>query len=107
MRWKVEYSKRAREELWQIISYFVTSLGAEKAAADFLAKVEREVASPDEMPMRYALYAEEPWRSRGLRYFSVGRYLVFYSADEAARTVVIHRILYGGRDISRQLDSDK
>jgi toxin ParE1/3/4 len=37
----------------------------------------------------------------------VKKYLVFYTVDSDAETVSIARILYGGRDISRQLEDTK
>lgn len=39
--------------------------------------------------------------------FPVDNYLVFYLPDETENTVSIVRIMYGGRDISRQLDETK
>ena len=36
-------------------------------------------------------------------FFSVDNYLVFYLRDETQNTVSIVRIMYGGRDIRRQL----
>ncbi len=62
----------------------------------------KEIRSLEEMPMRYRLY-DEPWRSQGLRFFPVNNYLVFYITNETERSVTIVRIMYGGRDISRQL----
>lgn len=42
----------------------------------------------------------------GLTFYSqtVGNYIVFYTADKAAGTVSVARIMYGGRDIRRQLE---
>ncbi len=57
----------------------------------------------DEMPMRFRLYEEEPWHSEGLRFFPVDNDLVFYLLNEIKNTVSIVRIMYGGRDICRQL----
>ena len=37
------------------------------------------------------------------RFFPVDNYLVFYCADDEARTVFVVRIMYGGQDISAQL----
>ena len=56
------------------------------------------------MPMRHRLYEEEPWHSQGLRVLPVDNYLVFYLSDETSATVSIIRIMYGGRDIDKQLN---
>ncbi len=55
------------------------------------------------MPMRYRLYDDEPWHSQGVRFFPVNNYLVFYLPDETKTTVHIVRIIYGVRDIKKQL----
>ena len=46
---------------------------------------------------------DEPWHSIGLRFFPIDNYLIFYRTDEEKEIVSIVRIMYGGRDISRQL----
>ena len=57
----------------------------------------------DTMPNRTRLYEEEPWHSRGLRFFPVDNYLVFYKTDDETETVYVVRIMYGGRDVHKQL----
>lgn len=59
--------------------------------------------SLEQMPMRYRLYEEEPWNSLGLRFFPVDNYLIFYLPDETNNVVNIIRIMYGGRDVKKQL----
>jgi hypothetical protein len=56
----------------------------------------------DTMPNRNRLYEEEPWHSRGLRFFPVN-YLVFYKTDDETEIVYVVRIMYSGRDICKQL----
>ena len=56
--------------------------------------------------MRHRLYEEEPWRSQGLRVLPVDNYIVFYLPDETSATVSIIRIMYGGRDIDKQLNDN-
>ena len=56
------------------------------------------------MPERNPLYSDEPWYSRGVRYLPVRKYLVFYTVSAKDDTVFVSRILYGGRDVSKQLD---
>ena len=58
----------------------------------------------DTMPNRNRLYEEEPWHSRGLRFFPVDNYLVFYKIDDEAEAVYVVRIMYGGRDVHKQLN---
>ena len=55
------------------------------------------------MPKRNRLYEEEQWHSRGLRFFPVDNYLVFYKTNDETETVNIVRIMYRGRDVRKQL----
>ena len=55
------------------------------------------------MPMRYRLYDEEPWQKSRITLLPVKNYLIFYYPDESKSTVYAVRVIYGGRDISRQL----
>ncbi len=57
------------------------------------------------MPERFRVYDKEPWRSRNLRMMPVDHYLVFYIPNRDEEAVTIVRVMYGGRDIDRQLKS--
>lgn len=59
--------------------------------------------SLEQMPMRYRLYEEEPWHSQGLRFLPVDNYLIFYLSDETNNVLNIIRVMYGGRDVKKQL----
>ena len=82
MNWEIEFTDQAKQDLRDILDYITYEL---------------------QMPMRYRLYDEEPWQSQGLRCFPVKNYLIFYYPDETKGTVYAVRVIYGGRDISRQL----
>ena len=59
--------------------------------------------SLEQMPMRYRLYEEEPWHSQRLRFLPVDDYLIFYLSDETNNVVNIIRVMYGGKDVKKQL----
>ncbi len=61
------------------------------------------IRSLDEMPMRFRQYENEPWFSQGVRILSVGRNVIFYLPQEDRRAVSIMRIMYGDRDLTKQL----
>jgi toxin ParE1/3/4 len=63
------------------------------------------IRSLDDMPFRFKLYDEEPWHSQGIRIMSVDNYFVIYLPNESDNIVSIVRIMYSGRDISKQLDN--
>ena len=55
------------------------------------------------MPMRFRQYENEPWFSQGVRILPVSRYVIFYLPQEDRRAVSTMRIMYGGRDLAKQL----
>ena len=63
----------------------------------------KSIRSLEEMPMRYRLYDDEPLHSQGVRFFPVDNYLIFYKTNEEESIVNIVRIMYGRRDINKQL----
>lgn len=103
MIFRVEYSAAARQDLRDIYQYIAYELLAPEAAARQTDRIMKAVRSLEQMPMRHRLYEEEPWHSRGLRVLPVDNYIVFYLPDETDATVSIIQIMYGGRDIDKQL----
>ena len=103
MKYQIFYTNSARQDLKNIYRYISDSLVEPEIATKLTDKIMKAIRSLDEMPQRYRLFEEEPWHSRGLRILPVNNYLVFYLLDDEKTVVTILRIIYGGRDISRQL----
>ena len=103
MSWAVEYTATARQDLRNIYEYIAYNLLSPEIAAGQIQRIIHNVRALDEMPMRHSLCAYEPWRSQGLRFLPVDNYIVFYLPRESINTVDIVRIMYGGRDIQKQL----
>ena len=103
MSWKIVYTAGAKRDLKNIYEYIAYNLLVPETAARQTQRIMKEIRSLDNMPMRFRLYDEEPWHSAGLHFFPVDNYLVFYLPDESRKTVNIVRIMYGSRDIRRQL----
>ena len=103
MNWEVEFTDQARHDLRDILDYITYELQEPQIAVNLVRQITKEILSLNQMPMRYRLYDEEPWHSRGLRFFPVGNYLVFYKTDDETEIVYVVRIMYGGRDVHKQL----
>ena len=103
MNWEVEFTDQAKQDLRAILDYISYELQEPKVAVNLVRQITKELLSLNQMPMRYRLYDEELWQSQGLRCFPVKNYLIFYYPDESKSTVYAVRVIYGGRDISRQL----
>jgi len=103
MMYAVEYAESAKQDLRDIYGYISDALLEPAIAANQTNRIMDGADSLCHMPLRHRLYDKEPWRSRGLRVFPVDNYVVLYLHDESKQTVTITRIMYGGRDIDRQL----
>ena len=107
MIFHVAYSAEARQDLRDIYEYIACELLVPETAAGQTERIMKAIRSLEQMTMRHRLYEEEPWHSQGLRVLPVDNYLVFYLPDENSATVNIIRIMYGGRDIDKQLNESQ
>ena len=97
--YSVVYSPEALNDLKDIYAYIAQDLLAPDTALNQVNRIRKEIRSLDFMPSRYALVDWEPWKSMGMRKVPVDNFVVFYTVDSNSMTVVIIRIVYGGRDI--------
>jgi plasmid stabilization system protein ParE len=74
----------------------------ESAVKRFFALLKKKIAILKDFPYSCPVYEDDP----DYRKLVVGDYLVFYMVDEDAKTVEIHRIFHGSRDIKRHLGKD-
>ena len=103
MKYKLMYTAGAKKDLRNIFRYISEELLALENAAGQTARIMTAIRKLDTMPNRNRFYEEEPWHSRGLRFFPVDNYLVFYKTDDETETVYVVRIMYGGCDVHKQL----
>lgn len=107
MSWKINYSAKALEDLKAIYEYIAFELLVPETASSQVKRIMNSVNKLDEMPMMYKVYQDEPWSSKGLRVFPVDNYIVLYLPREDLKTVNIVRIIYGGRNVNKQLEDTK
>lgn len=103
MSYQVSITDAAEYDLRAIFSYIAFELQSYANAVGQLERLESAINSLSEMPERYRRYDKEPWHSRGLRRMSVDHYCVFYIPDKSSQSVLIIRVMYGGRDIDHRL----
>lgn len=97
--YKVSYSPQAVEDLKDIYAYIAYDLRERQTAKNQIDRIRKEVRSLDFMPLRYGIVDWEPWKHMGVHKVSVDNFVVFYAADADSKTVMVIRIVYGGRDI--------
>ncbi len=103
MIFDVQISEQADRDLRDIYEYIAFELLAPENAAGQLDRLENAISKLDHMPDKFRRYDREPWKSIGLRVFPVVNYLVFYIPNEETRIVTVIRVMYGGRDIDKEL----
>ncbi len=104
MNYEVRLTTEAENDLRGIFEYIAFELQLPQNAAGQLDRLEQSIMSLDQMPERFRVYEKEPWHSRDLRIMPVDNYLVFYIPNHEEQTVKIMRVIYGGRDIDKQLN---
>ena len=104
MNWKVNYSSQSKVDLDSVYEYIAFTLFSPEAARRKVKRITEAIGLLKTFPFMYKLYEEEPWKSKGLRVFNVSDFFIFYMIDEEARTIYIARIIYGGRNIEKQLE---
>ena len=106
MMYEVKVSKQAGDDLRGIFEYIAFELQAPENASGQLQRLEEHILNLNTMPNRYPKYRKEPWKSRGIHVLPVDNYVIFYITDDEPKVVTILRVMYTGRDIGEQLDSE-
>ncbi len=104
MKYQVIISDKANEDLRGIFQHIAFELQSSSNAVKQLERLEAEIKSLDQMPMRYPVYQKAPWSTRNLRVMPVNNYLVFYIADSKQQIVHVIRVMYGGRNVEAELN---
>jgi toxin ParE1/3/4 len=103
MIYKIALTEQADTDLRSIYEYIAFTLLEPEIAAKQLERIENAILGLDELPMRFQAFEKEPWHSMGLCQMPVDNFSVFYIPKDEDKTVIVIRVMYGGRDIDEQL----
>lgn len=98
MKYKIERTAKADEQLREIVLYRAEITGSVDAALDFLDRIEKEINRLASFPESGALPRYATLRARGYRVLIVEKQLVFYKVNTETKSVLIHAIVDGRRD---------
>ena len=104
MEYNVLLTEHARDDLKSIYEYIAFELLSPDNAAGIIQGILAASKGLNAFPNRNPLYHEEPWKSLEVRFIPYKNYIIFYKVNDENMTVTVTRIMYGGRDISKQLD---
>lgn len=101
MDYQVLISPEALEDLQNIYDYIAYEKKSIINAESQLSRLQDEILKLDLMPKSFKLYPKEPWKSKGLRYFPVDNFLIFYLTDNKKKSVNILRVIYGKMNLDK------
>jgi addiction module RelE/StbE family toxin len=107
LKYKIVYLELAREDVKEIRSYLAQFYPG--TPAKFLSALKEQIGNLTENPYMYEAYDKmssdntSSDKTPSFRRMVVSNYLVFYKVDDEKRTIAIHRILHGSRDISKYI----
>lgn len=97
-----EYSvligRQAERDILEAVTYIQEILFQPESARRTYKAIKTQINMLSEMPQRFAVIAEEPYRSMGMRKASAENYLIFYLVNEKKKTVSIVRVLHNRRE---------
>ena len=105
MTYRVQLAEQAKRDLRSIYEYFSFTKQEPRIGRKIKQRIVEKLNSLNEMPHRYPVYQEEPWKSMGLRQVFAESYCAFYLITE--NRVQVARIMYGSMDLSAALSETK
>nr|MBP3598592.1 type II toxin-antitoxin system RelE/ParE family toxin [Eubacterium sp.] len=103
----VKITEYAQGQMRGILQYIANELDNPDAARHTLDTLEESICSLSQLPERFALTEEEPWRSFGVHKLMVKNFLVYYWIDKEQNIVQVTAIVYYKRNQKSQLEQMK
>ena len=104
MIYTVDVTRQALYDMKAIYEYIALALMESEIAEKQYARIEKAIGGLDKMPERFRQYEKEPWKSRNLRIMPVDNFLIFYIVDNSNGAVTVIRVMYGARNVEKELD---
>ncbi len=98
MKYKINRTDKADEQLREIIFYIADDSGSIDIALNYLDKIENAIKQLEEFPMSGSEPRYSILRKQGYRVLIVERHLVFYKVNESDKIVTIYAIVDGRRE---------
>jgi len=98
MSYEVKLTKSAIGQLNEAIWYISKVLIEPETAKSWSDRIKKDISSLNQLPHRYPLVAEEPWRTEGIRKMTVENFIIYYWVNDDDFTVWITAAVYGRRD---------
>ncbi|MCL2771824.1 MAG: type II toxin-antitoxin system RelE/ParE family toxin [Oscillospiraceae bacterium] len=103
IKYTVNISLAANNDLDEIFSYIANTLYAEQSAAKLMREIQDMILSLNEMPERFSLSLDSALASRGYRRATVKKYVILYTIDKKNKIVNVMRVFHGSMDYSKYI----
>jgi len=102
-KYSYRFAPKAFSDLDATLAYIEQELFNPKAAEDLAVELFKKIDHIRLFPLSGRALSNEFISDQTLRKFFVGKYIVFYKPDKETKTIIIVRIVYGGRNIDEIL----
>ena len=101
--WHVDITTQGEYDIMEIYAYIAFTLEEPGTAWKQTMRIRKSIRKLSNMPERFPIVDEEPWKSRGVRRLNIDNYVAFYILDNESNTVQVFRVLYARRDFTNEL----
>ena len=98
-KYQYHFTKKAKSDLDEILSYISVELSNPEAAASFLKDLLAVIASICSVPKIGRMVENEFLPDKEIRKSLVGNYVLYYLPDTEEKSIYVLRILYGRRNL--------
>ena len=103
VRYRVDISEPAENDLRDIVRYISAQLYTPITALKMMEMIEEAIAGLSDLPLSRPLVVDDRLSSMGYRKLIIKNYIVFFTVNEKEKVVDVARILYARRDWLRIL----
>jgi len=96
------FAPKAESDLDETLTYIEQKLHNPKAAYDFVVELFEKIDIYRKFP-ELGLKVDNEFILKDLRKFFVKNYIVYYYPNKETKTIIIVRVLYGGRNVDEIL----
>ena len=97
--YQYHFTKKAKSDLDEILSYISVKLSNPDAASSFLKDVQTVIASICSVPKIGSIVKNEFLPNKEIRKSLVGNYVLYYLPDIKEKRIYVLRLLYGRRNL--------
>lgn len=101
--WNVLVTETAYQDLREAAAYMRDTLLPSSAAKTLIDAFEEAVGDLSTLLEGRPLVSDFDLAKRGYRWIPVGKFMLFYTTERDAHTVVVEHLLYGPRDWAKML----